>query len=169
MKKSSKRICSLEDWNNCFNKSIKEKVQQDLFVVFDDEELNFEDNLPGLGQSIDEFMGKDFIKYITERNTKQDLRKSSGLMNLNNANAENKGQYQLFSQIEYQKLENKGEVKKEEIRRLKEILLKVQADREAEEKGTIFTIFRVDHYDQGTLFEPSVRLDDRNHDPVFAV
>lgn len=100
--------------------------------------------MPALGQNIEDFMGKDFIKYITEKNTKQDIRKQSLVIgSAKKIENEKANKYQLYSNIEYQKLDIKGDSKKEEFKQYKEILLKLHADREQEEKGTIFAIYRV--------------------------
>ena len=131
LKKSSKRLSNVDDWNNIFSKSIKEKVKQDLFVVFDDEERNFEENLPSLNQNVEEFMGKDFIKYISETNSKKETKKNAiGGTSGSNTKPESKNKYNLYSNIEYHKLDVKVDTKKEDFKMTREVLCKLQADRE---------------------------------------
>ena len=141
LKKSNKRISNLDEWNNYFNKSIKEKMQQDLYVVFDEEERNFDDNLPPLGQNMDEYMGRDFIKFLGDQNTKCDLKKSIGT--LAKLPTQTKEKPLLYTNIEYEKFDTKLDARREELKNLKETLLKMASDRDSIHKDTLFTIYKV--------------------------
>lgn len=141
LKKSNKRISNLDEWNNYFNKSFKEKMQQDLYVVFDEEEKNFDDSLPSLGQNMDEYMGRDFIKFLADQSTIS-VKKAIGT--LAKPIAESLDRPLLYSNIEYEKFDTKIDVKRDELRQLKESLLKMANDRSAMQKDTIFTLYKVD-------------------------
>lgn len=138
-----KRLSNVDDWNH-YNKNIKEVVQHDLYIVFDEDENTFGENLPILDQNLDDYIGKDFIKYLTEKNDKVDYRKQKqGAKKTDDGKEKH-----LFAALEYKAIDFKGETsKKEENKRLKELFLKLHADREVEEKGTIFTIYKVGIFD----------------------
>lgn len=118
-------------------------MQQDLFVVFDEEEKNFEENIPPLNQNMDEFLGKDFIKYLSEKNNLPDRKKSFSNVGKQVSNPEVSEKPQLFTNVEYEKLDTKTEYKKDELKRLKECLLKIVEDKNRLEKSSTFTRYSV--------------------------
>lgn len=122
MLKNKGKIATIEDWNSYFNRSLKEKIKGDLFLVFEEEEKNYDEWLTLLNQNLKEHAEEDFLKFVCNIKTKKESKKaSSAAQNVH----EEEEEYSKRNVVYYKKYDMKQENKKEELKSLKEELYRL--------------------------------------------
>ena len=140
----------MEDWNTYFNRSLKEKIKNDLYLVFEEEERNYEEWITLLNQSLRDNTDEDFLKYVCNLKPKNEPKKNS-VTNLFQEETEeymrhltsSKGYKKLEIKIEPRRDEAKVESKKEDIRLAKEELQRLVVEYAKQQSSSQVERFQV--------------------------
>lgn len=150
MLKNKGKLCSVEDWNTYFNRSLKEKIKNDLYLVFEEEERNYEEWITLLNQSLRENTDEDYLKYICNLKPKNEPKKNSDnsqVLEETEAFMKHQASLKGYKKFEYKpesrRDEPKVESKKEDIKFAKEELQRLMLEQMKQQSSSQVARFQV--------------------------